>query len=386
MRARATGGSAPSSPTAPEDEITGTVEIPVVRGSDTDAPPIGAMGRLVCLAGPGTGRVHALSGGAVVIGRSDDVGIQILGDDVSRHHARVIWAGSQHVLEDLGSRNGTWVNGMPVTRHALRTGDRVQIGGSAIFVYTPGDDLEQRAQRLQKLESLSHLAGGIVHDLKNTLVVLAANLDVLEQRVGALDEETRACIGDMREAVGHTGDLTQRLLYFARRDQPTAASRIALRSVVDAVLGLVRRPFEGAHGIRVDVAVSPALHVRADTGELHHVLLNLALNARDAMPSGGRLAITARIAAISRADALRLHLPAPGRYVELAVSDTGIGMDAATLARAFEPFFTTKREGEGTGLGLATVYGIVRRWGGNVHVDSAPGEGACFRIFLPDAS
>jgi len=370
-----------------DSDSTDVVEPRAPRSSETSVPPLLASGRLVCVAGPGTGRVYALGSGGVVIGRAEDVGISVDAEDVSRHHARIVWSGSHHALEDLGSRNGTLVNGVPALHHALHSGDRVQIGSSAIFVYTPGDDLEQRAQRLQKLESLSHLAGGIVHDLKNTLAVVLSNLDLLEHRfIDHPDPEARACIADMREALANTGGLTQRLLYFARRDPPPTATRVALRAVVDAVLALVRRPFEGAHGVRIDVAVPPAIHVRVDPGEMHHLLLNLCLNARDAMPAGGRLIINARLVPLSRIDALRLHLPTPGAYVELAVSDTGIGMDAATLARAFEPFFTTKREGEGTGLGLATVYGIVRRAGGNVHVDSAPGEGTCFRIFLPDAS
>ena len=128
------------------------------------------------------------------------------------------------------------------------------------------------------------------------------------------------------------------------------------------------------------------MQVTGRRGELHHVLLNLCLNARDAMPGGGRLALHAERVELSRPAAMHLHLPAPGAYVELTVRDTGTGMDEVTLARVFEPFFTTKRPGEGTGLGLATVYGVVRSHGGNVLVDSTPGDGTTFRLLLPAAA
>jgi signal transduction histidine kinase len=359
------------------------------RPGDTAPPPLAAVGRLVCLVGPLSGQAFPLGARSMVIGRATEAEISIDANDVSRKHARLEWRQGELELSDLGSRNGTSVNGVPVQTRILHIGDRVQIGLSSIFVYARHDELEQRAQRMQKLEGLAQLAGGMAHDFRNTLGVIRGTSELLEERVREKlgeDNDLLELTRDIDRAVDAAIEVTQRLLTFARRETPTEAAQVRLRDLVDEVVALVRRSFLGEKGIRIDIAVDNRLEVRGRRGELHHALLNLCLNARDAMPGGGRLVISARALRVGRSEASRLQLPQSGDFVELAVADTGSGMDEATLARVFEPFFTTKKPGEGTGLGLSTVYGIVRQHGGSIQVESRPREGTCFNILLPDAT
>lgn len=359
------------------------------RAGDTAPPPFAATGRLVCLVGPLAGQAFPLGERTLVIGRASECEIAIDASDVSRRHARLEWRSGELELSDLGSRNGTSVNGVPVQTRILQIGDRIQVGLSSIFVYARHDELEQRAQRMQKLEGLAQLAGGMAHDFRNTLGIIRGTADLIEERVREKlgdDQDLLELTRDIDRAVDAALEVTQRLLTFARRETPTEAAQVRLRELVDEVVAMVRRTFLGEQGIRIDIAVDNRLEVRGRRGELHHALLNLCFNARDAMPRGGRLVISARALRVGRAEAARLQLPQPGDFVELAVADTGSGMDEATLARVFEPFFTTKKPGEGTGLGLSTVYGIVRQHGGSIHVESRVREGACFNILLPDAT
>jgi signal transduction histidine kinase len=375
-----------------DDETTTTGTYPIEedrRPGDTAPPPLAATGRLVCLVGPRAGQAFPLGAKSQVIGRAPDADISIDANDVSRRHARLDWRHGELEITDLGSRNGTHVNGVPVRTKVLQIGDRVQIGLSSIFVYARHDELEQRAQRMQKLEGLAQLAGGMAHDFRNTLGLIRGTAQLLEEmireRAGG-DAELLQLAHDIDHAVEAGLEVTQRLLTFSRREVAGEAAQVKLRGLVDEVVALVRRTFLGEHAIRIDVAIDDRLEVRGRKGELHHALLNLCLNARDAMPQGGRLAISARAVRVRRAEAPRLQLPRAGDYVELAVADTGAGMDEATLARVFEPFFTTKKPGEGTGLGLSTVYGIVRQHGGAIQVESRPGEGTCFNLLLPDTT
>ena len=356
---------------------------------DTEPPPVAGAARLVCLVGPRVGHSFPLAAEPQVIGRTPEADIRIPSVDVSRRHARIEQRAGEYVITDLGSRNGTAINGVPVGSQFLRLGDRIQIGQSAILVFARHDELEQRVQRMQKLEGLAQLAGGMVHDFRNTLGVIDVNMTLLADYLAEKlpgDETVAGFQQDIRTAVEAALEVTRRLLYFARRDAPAGAGPVVLRELVDEVIAMVRRGFEGQHAVRIDVVIDRSLTVRGRRAELHHALVNLALNARDAMPEGGRLILSARQVRLGRGEAARHHLPFPGPYVELAVADTGAGMDEATLARVFEPFFTTKPPGEGTGLGLPTVYGVIRDHGGSIHVESRPGEGTCFRIHLPDAS
>jgi signal transduction histidine kinase len=228
----------------------------------------------------------------------------------------------------------------------------------------------------------------MVHDFKNTLLVIMANAELVGQWLEEHHPEeaaadVRDAMADILQAGEAANELSRRLLYFSRRDAPAEAAELDLSALVGDVVAMVRRGFEERHAIVVEVSIDPRLRIRGNRAELHHALLNLCLNSRDAMPDGGRLTVDAALLHIVRADALRLHLPSEGGFVELTVADTGVGMDEATLARAFEPFFTTKAPGEGTGLGLATVYGVVKAHGGNVLIDSSPGRGTRFRLLLP---
>ena len=192
----------------------------------------------------------------------------------------------------------------------------------------------------------------------------------------------REDLGEVRRAAERAAELTRELLRFSRRER-VKPEPIDVGEVVGGMVNMLQRTL-GSH-IKLDTHVDADLAtVLADPGDLEQVVVNLAVNARDAMPDGGHLTIRAINAELDE-EATRSHTPevAPGRYVELAVQDTGQGMTAATIARAFEPFYTTKPKGKGTGLGLATVYGVVRQAGGTVKIYSEPGRGTAVRIFLP---
>jgi PAS domain S-box-containing protein len=239
---------------------------------------------------------------------------------------------------------------------------------------------EARIAQSSRLESLGQLAGGVAHDFNNLLGVI---LNYAEFVADELEEGTTAHtdVVEIRRAAERATELTRQLLIFSRRETVKPAP-VDLNDVVRDVERLLRRTL----GEHVDLVVNlrhdvPA--VLADPGQVEQVLVNLAVNARDAMPDGGRLKIETSEVELDR-DFLQDHPEAsPGRYVRLTVADNGRGMEPEVAARAFEPFFSTKRKGEGTGLGLATVYGIVTGAGGQIGIYSEPGEGTVFRVHLP---
>jgi signal transduction histidine kinase len=243
-------------------------------------------------------------------------------------------------------------------------------------VYERASQLEQ-ANR-QRLESIGRLAGGIAHDFNNLLAVILGNAQILES---AADGKTRRGLEQIREAAGNAATLTRQLLAYSRQ-QVLEPQIIDLNAVVRKIEPLVRRL------IGEDIDFKTVLdgnlgRVKADLGQIEQVIMNLAINARDAMPAGGKLIVeTSNIDADE--DYVKQHTTvAPGPYATLSVSDTGMGFDRATEERIFEPFFTTKQKGKGTGLGLATVYGIVKQSGGHIWVYSEPGFGTIFKIYLP---
>ncbi len=246
---------------------------------------------------------------------------------------------------------------------------------------------EERLKQAQKLEAIGQLAGGVAHDFNNLLTIIGGHVFLLEQTLPPGARVERHLTGITR-ATERAANLTKKLLAFSRKQllHPTVLN---LNAVVSEVAETLRPVLgEGVHiEIVLDPLLSPAL---ADAGQLEQVLVNLAVNARDAMGSTGTLTITTTNATIDATDPATdspsggAPLPA-GDYVQLTIRDTGAGMDATTLARAFEPFFTTKAPGKGTGLGLATVYGIVKQSYGDVWVQSAPGAGATFTVLLPVA-
>jgi two-component system cell cycle sensor histidine kinase/response regulator CckA len=240
--------------------------------------------------------------------------------------------------------------------------------------------LEQQVAQLQKFEAIGRLAGGIAHDFNNLLGAILgwAEMGLEDTQAGS---RARQRFQEITEQAQRAAKLTVQILAFARR-QVLQPRKLNLNTAVEDVTSLLHKLI----GDRVEICVLPekALHsAMADPAQIEQVLMNLCLNARDAMPEGGVLVIATRNVEIA-AEQVRLHPEArPGSYVLLSVSDTGIGMDKATVERIFEPFFTTKELGRGTGLGLATVYGIVKQHGGFVYVYSEPGKGTAFRLYFP---
>src|SRR6266542_673144 len=238
---------------------------------------------------------------------------------------------------------------------------------------------ERRQQQSQRLESLGQLVGGVAHDFNNMLNVISGYTDLIAQQVTALagaDTRLEAVLADIEQVRGaseRAARLTRQLLIFARRDV-THPEVLDLNDVTAGVEQLLRRTL----GEHIDLIIAPApglWPVTADAGQLEQVLVNLAVNARDAMPGGGKLAIDTGNLTVDDTYAASRPGLTPGRYARLRVSDTGAGMDRHVLAHVFEPFYTTKPAGQGTGLGLATVYGIITGAGGHAQIYSEPGLG-----------
>lgn len=245
--------------------------------------------------------------------------------------------------------------------------------------------LEEQLRHSQKMEAIGTLAGGIAHDFNNLLTPVLINLEFALEALAA-DHPIRRDLEDIRTQAVRATELTSRILLFSRK-QVTTLQRVDLNRVVEGLEGILRRTLPTP--IAFDVVLHPApCLTEGDPAQLEQVLMNLVVNARDAMPEGGTLQIETRQIVLDEAYAADHLGVQPGHHVALDVSDTGEGMDAATIARIFDPFFTTKAAGKGTGLGLATVYGIVQRAGGHVQVYSEPGKGTLFRVYLParDAS
>jgi signal transduction histidine kinase len=246
---------------------------------------------------------------------------------------------------------------------------------------------EEALRQSQKMEALGQLTGGVAHDFNNLLTVIMGGLETIGRAAPAQPNDPRSArlhrARDMAaQAAQRAATLTSRLLAFARR-QPLEPRAIDVNRMVAGLADLMRSTLGEAVQVETVLGAGTWL-TRADVGQLESALLNLAVNARDAMPDGGRLTIETANAALDDAYvAAQSETVAAGQYVMLAVTDTGVGMDKRTLEHAVEPFFTTKEVGKGTGLGLSQVYGFVRQSAGHVRIYSEPGEGTTVRLYLP---
>ncbi len=240
---------------------------------------------------------------------------------------------------------------------------------------------QERLRQSQKMEAVGQLTGGIAHDFNNLLQVVLGNLEILHRNLPEDAARLRRSAENAMNGARRAAVLTGRLLAFSRR-QPLAPRPVDANGLVAGMSDLLGRTLGEA--VRIETALADGLwRAEADPNQLENAILNLAVNARDAMPDGGTLFIETANARLDRAYAARNADAKPGEYVMIAVSDTGTGMDKQTMDRVFEPFFTTKEVGKGTGLGLSQVYGFVQQSGGHVRIRSKPGEGTGVRIYLP---
>lgn len=280
------------------------------------------------------------------------------------------------IIRPDGSVRWVWDRGFPI-RDDL--GQIIRLAGFARDV-TDRKRLEEQYRQAQKMEAIGQLAGGMAHDFNNLLTVINGYSELVLQTLPP-DHCVRVEIEQVRDAGKRAALLTQQILAFSRK-QKLDPVVFNLNDAVADIEKLLRRLI-GEH-INLVTCREPNLeNIKADRGQIEQVIMNLAVNARDAMPNGGMLTIETQNVDVDPSFA-RAHAGLkPGPYVKLMVRDTGCGIDSATQARMFEPFFTTKAQGEGTGLGLATVYGIVTQSGGVVSVESVVGKGSAFNVYLP---
>ncbi len=280
------------------------------------------------------------------------------------------------IVRPDGSVRWIWERAFPIWDSRFRVS---QIAGVAVDV-TERKRLEQQVRQSVKMKAIGQLTGGMAHDFNNLLAVILANLELLEE-TELTDDQQRDFIDSCVRSARRGAELTHRLLAFARR-QPLAPQVTEVNALLTGMTDLLRRTLGENIAIRTEWDANLG-KISIDPGELESAVLNLAINARDAMPDGGNLIIETLNAELDRDYAERNHEVRPGSYVMLAISDTGIGMPPEILDHVFEPFFTTKDVGHGSGLGLSMVYGFVKQSGGHIKVYSEPGIGSTIKIYLP---
>jgi two-component system, cell cycle sensor histidine kinase and response regulator CckA len=272
----------------------------------------------------------------------------------------------------------TWVS---LNAQLLRTSKHTYIEGTWQDI-TERRQLEAQLLKSQKMEAIGQLAGGIAHDFNNLLVVISGNADLVSDALNPHDE-IQADVREIQRAADRAANLTRQLLTFARR-QASALQMLNLNDLIREIDKLLRRLIR--EDILLQTSLAPDLWlVQADPGQIEQVIMNLVINARDAMPQGGRMTIESSNVVLDQEYARTRPMIMPGPQVLLAVSDTGSGMTEEVLQHAFEPFFTTKEPGQGTGLGLATCYGIIKQHGGSVELYSEVGNGTSVKVYLPRA-
>ena len=306
----------------------------------------------------------------------------------------VFSAAADFVALRQGLLNDSTVQGFETT-WVGRSGQKIQvrIGGRAIrdaagaVLYfdllaentTDRKQLEERLTQAEKMQAIGQLAGGVAHDFNNLLTVIGMQLEVALEKT--LDNDVQRRLEDAKRAAERAAALTKQLLAFSRR-QVLHSKILDLNRLIEQLSHMLGRLLR--ENIELTLTLESDLgSVKADPNQIEQVLVNLAVNAQDAMPQGGRLVIETSKVHVDGGPAQPLESVEPGHYVLITVSDTGCGMDRETQGHIFEPFFTTKRTGEGTGLGLSTAYGVVRQSGGYIQVESQPGQGSTFKIYLP---
>jgi PAS domain S-box-containing protein len=280
------------------------------------------------------------------------------------------------VLRHDGSVRWIWDRAFPILDDK---GQVSRLAGIAEDV-TERKRLAEELRHAQKMEAVGRLAGGIAHDFNNLLTVIVGYCQVLLANLGQQDQ-WRPCVDEMKKAADRAATLTQQLLAFSRK-QVLMPVVLDLNVLVGNMRDMIQRLI--GEDVQLGTNFDPSLgRIEADPGQLQQIIMNLIVNARDAMPKGGKLTIATANLDLTEAELRSDPDVRPGPYAMVSVSDTGVGMDAETRAHLFEPFFTTKEVGKGTGLGLATVHGIVKQSRGHIEVQSEPGKGTTFRIYLP---
>lgn len=329
---------------------------------------------LVVLTGDRAGR-HIPVTDRVLMGRGVDCDLQLDVDDISRRHAEVrLKPDGRFVVEDRSSQNGTWVNGVPVELQEIYPGDRVRLGAKTLVMLSMFGDVEGELLHQQRLESLGMLAGSLAHDFNNLMAVVLGNAEFLavqtpDSPIGS--EAVSSAMDDLKAAAQDAADLTRQLLTLSRK-APVEEQVIDVGQLIGDVVRMLRRRLGSE--IEVHTDVPRPLVVVGDPVQLRQVLVNLCVNAKDAMPSGGTLTLSA-----FRQERGGLE----GEVIVLQVRDTGVGLSKEACGRVFEPFYSGKALGRGTGLGLAIVERIVGNHGGQVTVNSELTVGTTFQVSLP---
>ncbi|MGB5366290.1 MAG: response regulator [Polyangiales bacterium] len=336
--------------------------------------------RIVVLAGKLAGDKYAI-GKELTLGRGEKADVQVDDTLVSRVHVRIFQhENGSYLIEDLASRNGTQVNGMGVTRRVLTYGDRIQIG-SSLLLFAHHDPMEEQVAQRRKLEAIGRLGTGVAHDFNNLLGAVKSSIDFLNGLPGETkvsDPDVREAFNDIRSAAAAATEMTSRLLGFAREVE-RSHTEVDLSELCHHVVQLARRTFH--RGIAIEARIDRGLKVSGDRGQLHQLLMNLLINARDAMPNGGKLKLSAKKA--DPVDIEKAPLNPLVAHAIVTVEDTGIGMDDATRERAFDPFFSTKGDQVGAGLGLAAVYEIAKSHNGHITLHSVPNRGSELQVVFP---